>query len=53
LTQTGETSAQRHHDPTAREAIAFFDNFQKAVANNKRDAVVSMIHFPLRVQLAS
>ena len=37
--------------PDCREGVAFFDKFRSAVASDERDIVVSMVHFPLRVQL--
>lgn len=37
--------------PDCKEAVAFFDKLQNAVASNDRNAVSSMIRFPLRIQL--
>lgn len=51
LGQSAENICTTTSRPDCREAVAFFDSFQKAVANDKRDAVVSMVRFPLRVQL--
>jgi hypothetical protein len=37
--------------PDCRDAVAFFDKFQKALKVDNRGVVVSMVRFPLRVQL--
>jgi hypothetical protein len=37
--------------PDCRQAVAFFEEFQKAVLGDDRITVASMLHFPLRVML--
>lgn len=37
--------------PNCRQAVAAFEAFQKAVTNDERDVVASMVRFPLRVRL--
>ena len=37
--------------PDCRQAVAFFETFQKAVTSDERNVVVAMVSFPLRVML--
>jgi hypothetical protein len=50
--QSSEDVCTTTSRPDCREAVAFFDRFQKAVTSDERDVVASMVRFPLRVQLA-